>query len=42
MGARFEGFRDVETDEDGIAFITGLAAYRPTGVGIDVGIGVFF
>ena len=34
-GARFQGHRDIETDEDGIAFLTGLGAYQPTDIALD-------
>ncbi len=37
QGARIERQRDAETDEDGIAFITGLSAYRPTNLALDLG-----
>ncbi|MEE8545820.1 MAG: carboxypeptidase-like regulatory domain-containing protein, partial [Alphaproteobacteria bacterium] len=36
-GVRFRRRRDVATDEDGVAFLTGLSAYQPTDVVLDLG-----
>ncbi len=36
-GVRFRRRRDVATDEDGVAFITGLSAYQPTDLVLDPG-----
>jgi hypothetical protein len=36
-GVGFSRRRDLATDEDGIAFLTGLSAYRPTDVVVDAG-----
>ncbi len=34
---RFHGHEDIETDADGVAFVTGLSAYQPRSVAIDPG-----
>jgi hypothetical protein len=36
-GVRFHQQRDVETDENGVAFITGLSSYRPTAITLNPG-----
>ncbi len=36
QGVRFVRGRDAETDENGVAFITGLSSYRPTPLALDV------
>ena len=37
QGVRFNRRRDQETDENGVAFVTGLSSYRPTPFSIDLG-----